>query len=64
MTQDEMKQKAAEAAMEYVVTDSIVGDGTGTAVVTSTWGTAIGLNSYTMPFRAMRPICWASARAD
>ena len=25
MTQDEMKRKAAEAAMEYVVADSIVG---------------------------------------
>lgn len=32
MTQDEMKRKAAEAAMEYVVTDSIVGVGTGSTV--------------------------------
>ena len=32
MTQDEMKKKAAEAALEYVVTDSIVGVGTGSTV--------------------------------
>ena len=32
MNQDEMKRKAAEAAMEYVVTDSIVGVGTGSTV--------------------------------
>jgi len=32
MTQDEMKRKAAEAAMEYVVADSIVGVGTGSTV--------------------------------
>ncbi|MDH3343458.1 MAG: ribose 5-phosphate isomerase A, partial [Gammaproteobacteria bacterium] len=32
MTQDEMKRKAAEAAMEYVVTDAIVGVGTGSTV--------------------------------
>jgi len=32
MTQDEMKRKAAEAAMEYVVNDSIVGVGTGSTV--------------------------------
>lgn len=32
MTQDEMKRKAAEAAMEYVVTGSIVGVGTGSTV--------------------------------
>lgn len=32
MTQDEMKRKAAEAAMEYVVPDSIVGVGTGSTV--------------------------------
>ena len=32
MTQDEMKRKAAEAAMEYVVIDSIVGVGTGSTV--------------------------------
>ena len=32
MTQDEMKRKAAEAAAEYVVTDSIVGVGTGSTV--------------------------------
>jgi ribose 5-phosphate isomerase A len=32
MTQDEMKHKAAEAAMEYVVTDAIVGVGTGSTV--------------------------------
>jgi ribose 5-phosphate isomerase A len=29
MTQDEMKQKVAEAALSYVVEDSIVGVGTG-----------------------------------
>ena len=28
MTQDEMKQKAAEAALEYVIPDEIVGVGT------------------------------------
>lgn len=32
MTQDEMKRKAAEAAMEYVVHDEIVGVGTGSTV--------------------------------
>ena len=32
MTQDEMKRKAAEAAMEYVETDAIVGVGTGSTV--------------------------------
>ena len=32
MTQDEMKRKAAEAAMEYVVTGAIVGVGTGSTV--------------------------------
>lgn len=32
MNQDEMKHKAAEAALEYVVTDSIVGVGTGSTV--------------------------------
>jgi len=32
MTPDEMKRKAAEAALEYVVTDSIVGVGTGSTV--------------------------------
>jgi ribose 5-phosphate isomerase A len=32
MTQDEMKRKAAEAALEYVVADSIVGVGTGSTV--------------------------------
>ena len=32
MTQDEMKRKAAEAAMEYVVEDEIVGVGTGSTV--------------------------------
>lgn len=32
MNQDEMKRKAAEAAMEYVVTDAIVGVGTGSTV--------------------------------
>jgi ribose 5-phosphate isomerase A len=32
MTQDEMKLKAAEAALEYVVADSIVGVGTGSTV--------------------------------
>jgi len=32
MTQDEMKRKAAEAAMEYVVAGSIVGVGTGSTV--------------------------------
>jgi len=32
MTQDEMKRKAAEAAMEYVIPDSIVGVGTGSTV--------------------------------
>ena len=32
MNQDEMKRKAAEAALEYVVTDSIVGVGTGSTV--------------------------------
>lgn len=32
MTQDEMKRKAAEAAMEYVVSDAIVGVGTGSTV--------------------------------
>ncbi len=32
MTQDEMKRKAAEAAAEYVVTDAIVGVGTGSTV--------------------------------
>ena len=32
MTQDEMKRKAAEAALEYVVTDEIVGVGTGSTV--------------------------------
>ena len=29
MTQDEMKRKAAEAALEYVLVDEIVGVGTG-----------------------------------
>lgn len=32
MTQDEMKRKAAEAAMEYVIYDAIVGVGTGSTV--------------------------------
>ncbi len=32
MTQDEMKRKAAEAAMEYVIVDEIVGVGTGSTV--------------------------------
>jgi ribose 5-phosphate isomerase A len=32
MTQDEMKRKAAEAAMQYVVADEIVGVGTGSTV--------------------------------
>lgn len=32
MTQDEMKRKAAEAAMEYIVADSIIGVGTGSTV--------------------------------
>ncbi len=32
MTQDEMKRKAAEAAAEHVVTDAIVGVGTGSTV--------------------------------
>ena len=32
MTQDEMKRKAAEAAMQYVVQDEIVGVGTGSTV--------------------------------
>lgn len=32
MTQDEMKQKAAEAAMDYVVNNEIVGVGTGSTV--------------------------------
>ncbi|HEY9051861.1 MAG TPA: ribose-5-phosphate isomerase RpiA [Gammaproteobacteria bacterium] len=32
MTQDEMKRKAAEAAMQYVVMDEIVGVGTGSTV--------------------------------
>ncbi len=32
MTQDEMKRKAAEAAMEYVVKDEIIGVGTGSTV--------------------------------
>ena len=32
MTQDEMKRKAAEAAMQYVVHDEIVGVGTGSTV--------------------------------
>ena len=32
MTQDEMKRKAAEAAMEYVIEDEIVGVGTGSTV--------------------------------
>ena len=32
MTQDEMKRKAAEAALEYVVNDEIVGVGTGSTV--------------------------------
>lgn len=32
MTQDEMKRKAAEAAMEYVENDAIVGVGTGSTV--------------------------------
>jgi ribose 5-phosphate isomerase A len=32
MTQDEMKRKAAEAALEYVVEDEIVGVGTGSTV--------------------------------
>ena len=32
MTQDEMKRKAAEAALEYVITDEIVGVGTGSTV--------------------------------
>ncbi len=32
MTQDEMKRKAAEAALEYVIEDEIVGVGTGSTV--------------------------------
>jgi len=32
MTQDEMKRKAAEAAIEYVINDEIVGVGTGSTV--------------------------------
>jgi ribose 5-phosphate isomerase A len=32
MTQDEMKRKAAEAAIEYVISDEIVGVGTGSTV--------------------------------
>ena len=32
MTQDEMKRKAAEAAMAYVVEDEIIGVGTGSTV--------------------------------
>lgn len=32
MTQDEMKRKAAEAAMEYVVEDEVIGVGTGSTV--------------------------------
>jgi ribose 5-phosphate isomerase A len=32
MTQDEMKRKAAEAALEYVIVDEIVGVGTGSTV--------------------------------
>jgi len=32
MTQDEMKKKAAEAALEYVIPDEIVGVGTGSTV--------------------------------
>jgi len=32
MTQDEMKRKAAEAALEYVISDEIVGVGTGSTV--------------------------------
>ena len=32
MTQDEMKRKAAEAALEYVIIDEIVGVGTGSTV--------------------------------
>lgn len=32
MTQDEMKRKAAEAALEYVVADEVVGVGTGSTV--------------------------------
>ena len=32
MTQDEMKRKAAEAALEYVIDDEIVGVGTGSTV--------------------------------
>ncbi len=32
MTQDEMKRKAAEAALEYVIADEIVGVGTGSTV--------------------------------
>ncbi|TNF36267.1 MAG: ribose 5-phosphate isomerase A, partial [Gammaproteobacteria bacterium] len=32
MTQDEMKRKAAEAALQYVVMDEIVGVGTGSTV--------------------------------
>ena len=32
MTQDEMKRKAAEAAMQYVIQDEIVGVGTGSTV--------------------------------
>ncbi len=32
MTQDEMKRKAAEAAIEYVIADEIVGVGTGSTV--------------------------------
>ena len=32
MTQDEMKRKAAEAAMEYVIEDEIIGVGTGSTV--------------------------------
>jgi ribose 5-phosphate isomerase A len=32
MTQDEMKRKAAEAALEYVITDEVVGVGTGSTV--------------------------------
>ncbi len=32
MTQDEMKRKAAEAALEYVIVDEVVGVGTGSTV--------------------------------
>ena len=32
MTQDEMKRKAAEAALEYIIVDEIVGVGTGSTV--------------------------------